>query len=51
MVKKATGKRMITQIILDKYDLSNNGRNQDIENLSQDLDDEEELKFNIEESQ
>ncbi|KAF8431572.1 hypothetical protein BDZ91DRAFT_804770 [Kalaharituber pfeilii] len=34
-------------IILDEYDPSNNSRDQDIENLSQDLDDEEEPESNF----
>ncbi|KAF8442012.1 hypothetical protein BDZ91DRAFT_804003 [Kalaharituber pfeilii] len=49
-VKKATDKRIITQIILDKHDPSDDSRDQDVENLRQNLDDEEELKSDTEES-
>ncbi|KAF8434689.1 hypothetical protein BDZ91DRAFT_804583 [Kalaharituber pfeilii] len=48
-VKKATGKRMITQIILNECDPSDDSRDQDVEKLRQDLDNEEEPKSDAEE--
>ncbi|KAF8435188.1 hypothetical protein BDZ91DRAFT_804561 [Kalaharituber pfeilii] len=50
MVKKATGKKMIIQIIPNERDPSDNSREQDVENLRQDLEDEEEPESDTEES-